>query len=288
MAAKKKTTKTAPSSKKVPEPSKLKHRLTVLLPWALALFFGVWALYPTIQEAIVEPAKEFADDMSESRQTQTSPAETQEMPSAVPKRDYLDFHERLKSQQVVIDTEELNQNFDPDKQYMLQVGAFGKREVAETEKARFALQGYSVWMERSGRYYVLKSGPYTGKREARKYRTRFRKMGADVMTLEYKPPQEDVAPTPAKPAQVSPSPVQSATDSGRQYRLQIASFSSLDDAEKRRAELILQGIETQILAAKVNQKSVFRLQTPSMNENQARKLQKSLQNQQIDTLFVRE
>ncbi len=285
MAEKKAPKKKAPSVKpKVPEPSKFKHRLMVLLPWVLAIFFGIWALYPTVQEEIVKPTQKLAQELVETKEQTPENSQASRAEQPIQKREYLDFHDRLKSQQVEVDVEELNQNFDPEQQYVLQVGAFGKREVAEREKARFALQGYSVWMERSGRYYILKSGPYTGKREARKYRSRFRKMGADVMTLEYKAAEKPAQiAKPSKKEVSQPKPVVN-----QNYRLQIASFTSLDDAEKLRAELILKGIETQILAAKVNSKSVFRLQTPSMSQEQARKLQKSLRNQQIDTLFVRD
>jgi cell division protein FtsN len=95
-----------------------------------------------------------------------------------------------------------------------------------------------------------------------------------------------VAPEPPKavPKPVAPpKPAPSASS----YRLQIGSFRNAEDAERRKAELALQGISVDIHQAKVGGADTFRLRTGRFDKAAADALSRKLEAQGVSTMPIK-
>ena len=73
------------------------------------------------------------------------------------------------------------------------------------------------------------------------------------------------------------------------YALQVGSFSAEEDAERRRAELAFQGIESSVQRASVNNNIYYRVRIGPTNDlDELNLLRSRLRAAQIDALIVRE
>lgn len=77
-------------------------------------------------------------------------------------------------------------------------------------------------------------------------------------------------------------------DTGKTYILQINSFDNADDADKRRAEVLMAGVDAQIVKKRLDDDSmIYQVISRQMpNSQMAQQAQKRLQNSGIDSLIV--
>lgn len=73
----------------------------------------------------------------------------------------------------------------------------------------------------------------------------------------------------AKREQIAKNTKNSGSQKGGNVVLQAGSFNSRDYAESQRAKLAMLGVQAQIAEAKVNGKTVYRVQTPKLNTEKA-------------------
>lgn len=71
---------------------------------------------------------------------------------------------------------------------------------------------------------------------------------------------------------------------GNKVYLQIGSYNNRTDADAQRAKLVMLGINSIVQTAKVNGTTKYRVQTNSLNQNQAGQIKKILQQHNIDSL----
>ncbi|WP_201067601.1 MULTISPECIES: SPOR domain-containing protein [Thiorhodovibrio] len=94
-------------------------------------------------------------------------------------------------------------------------------------------------------------------------------------------PAEKAASTAPKPAS-TPPPAAAA-----KYQLQLGSFRDRADAERRKAELALQGLSVNIVAADVGGAKTYRLRTSTFDKAGADALGKKLQAQGVSSMAIR-
>lgn len=73
----------------------------------------------------------------------------------------------------------------------------------------------------------------------------------------------------AKREQIAKNTKNSGSQKGGSVVLQAGSFNSRDYAESQRAKLAMLGVQAQIAEAKVNGKTVYRVQTPKLHADKA-------------------
>ncbi|MDO4433000.1 MAG: SPOR domain-containing protein [Alysiella sp.] len=74
-----------------------------------------------------------------------------------------------------------------------------------------------------------------------------------------------------------------AKKSGDVKSIQVGAFSNRQAAEKQRALVALEGVETRVVAVQANGKTVYRVQTAPLSEKQAEQVKKNLSNKGVDT-----
>ncbi|WP_407275688.1 SPOR domain-containing protein [Halothiobacillus sp. DCM-1] len=92
-----------------------------------------------------------------------------------------------------------------------------------------------------------------------------------------------IAPSPAAPTPPSPDDAKSAS-AARQYLIQAGSFATEAEANRRKAEIAMQGFSSQIQSAVVNGKPYYRIQIGPVAESELPQLKKRLAAAHIDTL----
>lgn len=96
----------------------------------------------------------------------------------------------------------------------------------------------------------------------------------------------DTANTSEKPS--TDTVVGAAEEPTRTYILQINSFDNADDADKRRAEVLMAGVDAQIVKKRLsNDQTVYQvISRPMSSPEMAAQAQRQLQNSRIDSLIV--
>lgn len=103
------------------------------------------------------------------------------------------------------------------------------------------------------------------------------------------PPQGNVpvtiapAVTPAKPEAANPGQT-SPDQAPRRYLIQAGSFATEAEANRRKAEIAMQGFVSQVQNATVNGKPYYRIQIGPVSETELPQLKKRLAAAHIDTL----
>ncbi|HQT42637.1 MAG TPA: SPOR domain-containing protein [Halothiobacillus sp.] len=96
------------------------------------------------------------------------------------------------------------------------------------------------------------------------------------------PSQKPVSPTtPASPDSASDAPPKAAE---RTFWIQAGSFATQAEADRRKAEIAMQGFSSDVRAATVNGKQYYRIQIGPMVESQLAGVRKRLTDARIDTL----
>lgn len=144
----------------------------------------------------------------------------------------------------------------PTDPYRVSVGAFGLRENAEAQAARFRADGFPVFLGTQGELTIVLVGPYVEEAEARRVADRIRQGGYDVDPIIYRfDPDADAggaaspAPAPAAPAPAAvaapaaaPS-VAAATGGTDGVRLQVGAYGDRAGATPQIERLVSLGFD---------------------------------------------
>ncbi len=108
---------------------------------------------------------------------------------------------------------------------------------------------------------------------------------------EYPEDNSGQAATSAEAAEpAAPQPTTPSVEEPGQYVIQAGSFSTYDDANRRKAELALLGMDAHIVSFDLNSgKTVYRVQSSTIESNsRLNELLKRLRENRIDTLVMRD
>ncbi|MBS1270709.1 MAG: Cell division protein FtsN [Gammaproteobacteria bacterium] len=88
----------------------------------------------------------------------------------------------------------------PDREYILQAGAYKADQDAEHMKAKLARAGFEAVIQRvnidnKGTYYRVRMGPYQSKRKLNLDKKRLAKQGIEALALRLEEPQEQIKQT---------------------------------------------------------------------------------------------
>lgn len=88
----------------------------------------------------------------------------------------------------------------------------------------------------------------------------------------------------AKPQQSEKStPAKAKTENSGSRVVQMGAYSQKESAEKQRAQLALLGVESKVVQAQSNGKTVYRVQSAAMSKEQASQLQRKLESNGVAT-----
>lgn len=189
MATKKKTTKK--TRRKVAGRSSVKRRtpgwiimlvgMVIGLLFALLIYVNGWVPRPKLSETI--PVAESSQSKSKK------PIEDKSAELKIEQKNNFDFYETLQDMEVVIDDEELTQTDDrKSKSFIIQLGAFKKREDAEALKAQVAFIGYTTAIQNTvdankTQWHRVRLGPYTSGRKTEVIKRRLESNGFNAIVL---------------------------------------------------------------------------------------------------------
>ena len=160
----------------------------------LGITIGVFAcvlLYLSGNVPPINPPTVAMADTLTSEPMRSAPAAEEASPAQDPELE-LEFYTELQEYEVVVDATPVDLSFqDParklDKDYVLQTGAFERRELAETEMRRQETLGLNVFVKDQalvGRsLFLVQSGPYTTNGELENAETVLRRNSIPFLRL---------------------------------------------------------------------------------------------------------
>ena len=197
----------------------------------------------TIPSPTVEPLPLDGDAPSDALAQPSVPAPAEPAPTAEPETPPAPAETPAPAPQPEPETPAVTPSSNPSDPFRVSVGAFGARENAERQAARFRDAGYPVFLANQGDITVVLVGPYASEAEARTVRDAINASEPDVQPIIYLYSEDDDAdasPAPATPAPATPAatptpeaPAEApaSTASAEGTRLQVGAFADRTAAE---------------------------------------------------------
>ena len=100
-----------------------------------------------------------------------------------------------------------------------------------------------------------------------------------------KRPTTDTSSTQADEEKAKAEKAEAAANSGKKAFLQLGSYADRSSADSQRAKLAILGVSSKVVESQNGDKTIYRVQSNTMQQEAAVKLQKNLQDHNINSLI---